>query len=784
MNRSARRRLLWVLALALLAIATVVILLLPAPGQGISTGPLPLTYVGSRRCEECHAEEAERARGSHHDLAMQPANAESVLGDFSDPRFSYAGTSSRFYRKGDGFFVRTDGPNGRLTDYRIAYTFGVEPLQQYLVEMRGGRYQALSIAWDSRPRKQGGQRWFHLYPSGSVNHRDVRHWTRPAQNWNSQCAECHSTNLSKGYRPSQDRFDTTFSESGVSCEACHGPGSRHANWAESARARGRQPSGDPGLVVRFNERRSRTWEMDLTRGTARPTKFLEERSEVETCARCHARRAVLSEDYQPGRPLTETHRPALLDQGLYYADGQMRGEVYEWGSFLESRMYAVGITCADCHDPHDQKVKIGRDAVCSSCHKPERFATRRHHFHRENGKGASCVACHMRSETYLVVQARHDHSLRVPRPDLTVKLGAADAPNACNDCHKDETARWAAQAVKRWYPEGRSGRPHYAEAFSAARRHEPGAERALLAAARNATLPGIVRGTAVSMLPSHMSPASFPVIQKAATDADVLVRLGAAAALEALPAGERLRAGVSLLWDAARAVRVEAVVAFADVPDSELASEQRAAFDRALDEYLLAQRANAERPEARVNLGIVYAKRGRLAEARKAYDDALRIAPWFVPAYLNLADLLRAQGRDEEGEVALRKALRVDSSSAPVHHALGLLLARRKRQAEALLHLARAFELDPGDPQFAQVYAVSLSSAGRVREALDVLRAARRRSPGAREILVQLVAIHRDRGDRRQARAWAERLLEAVPDDPQAQALAAALEVEEELPSP
>jgi Flp pilus assembly protein TadD len=516
--------------------------------------------------------------------------------------------------------------------------------------------------------------------------------------------------------------------------------------------------------------------MDRERGIARPTKFLDTRFEVETCARCHARRGLLTEDYRPGRLLATTHRPALLDEGLYYADGQMRDEVYNWGSFLQSRMYAKGVTCSDCHDPHDLNVKVSRDDVCSSCHQPERFATRRHHFHREKGKGASCVACHMRTETYMVVDPRHDHSFRAPRPDLTVALGRENAPNACNDCHRGRPPEWAARAVRRWYPGGQQEKAHWASALHAGRSFRPAAEDALLQVIRDAKAPGIVRGTAVSLLPPYLGPESLPALEKAGADPDPLVRLGAAAAVEALPAKERVRIGVHLLWDPVRAVRVEAVPAFADVPEAELETEARAAFDRSLDDFVLAQRSNAERPESHVNLGIVNVKRGRLEEAQRDYDAALRLAPWFLPAYVNLADLLRLQGRDDEGERVLRKAVQVDPQSASVRHALGLLLVRRKRPDEALAELGRAFDLAPEVPDIAYAYAIGLHSAGRANEALAVLRAAQNRRPAARGLLVALVTIHRERGALREARAWARRLVEAAPGDPSARALAASLE--------
>jgi Flp pilus assembly protein TadD len=775
MTPAVRRRALVLLAALLAAIALGVVLWLPPPGQGTALGPPPLDYVGVKACEECHADEAKRWRGSQHERAMQRADEGAVQGDFSGRSFEHAGAVTSFSRQGGRYRVRTEGADGRAADFDVAYVFGVSPLEQYLVEQPGGRLQALGVAWDSRPKRAGGQRFFHLYPNERIPTSDVLHWTKPSQNWNSQCAECHSTNLRKGYDPAARVFHTTYSELSVSCEACHGPGSRHVEWARAARARGRAPAGDPGLVVRFDERKERTFKLDPASGIAEPSKVAGMRSEVESCARCHARRSLLREEYRPGRPLAETHQPALLEPGLYYADGQMQGEVYNWGSFLQSRMYAKGVTCSDCHDPHSATLRADPDAVCGTCHASERFATRKHHFHREKGPGASCVACHMRRETYMVVDVRHDHSFRVPRPDLTAALGADQAPSACEDCHKDKSAEWLARAVRRAYPDGRQTRPHYATALHAGRTYQPDAERALVAVVQDKAQPAIVRGTAVSLLPPFLGPDALRALEAAAADSELLVRLGAATALEGLPPRERVRIGAKLLWDPVRAVRVEAVTAFLDVPDAELESEARAAFDRALDEYRQAQRANAERPEAHVNLGVVNVKRGALEAARRDYDEATAIAPWFVPAWVNLADLLRVEGRDEEGASALRKALAVDPQNASVHHALGLLLVRQKHGSEAIAELARAAELAPDTPDFAYAYAIGLHSSARTDEALAVLRKASARNPGARNLLIALVTINRERGALGEARSYAEKLVAAAPSDPAARALLASL---------
>jgi len=775
MTRDPRRRAFALIALAAGVLVAAAVWFLPGPGgRAGSTRPAPLAYVGASACARCHEDETRLWRGSQHDLAMQEATGETVLGDFDGARFTYAGVTTRFARRDDGFFVTTDGPDGSLTEYRVRWVFGVYPLQQYLIGFPDGRYQALSVAWDSRPPAEGGQRWFHLYPGERVDHEDVLHWTRLPQNWNSQCAECHSTNLRKGFEWPENRFDTTFSEIDVSCEACHGAGSRHVEWAEAAEARGEEPGGDPGLEVRFGERRGRHWEMDQERGIARPLKPPTMRTEVETCARCHARRGVLSEDWKPGRLLMETHRPALLDEGLYYADGQMQDEVYDWASFLQSRMYAVGVTCADCHDAHSAKVRVSADDVCSSCHQPERFAVRAHHFHRPGGRGASCVACHMRTETYMVVDPRHDHSLRVPRPDLTLKIGS---PNACNDCHRDRSAGWSAGYVRRWFPDGQWTKPHYGEVFQAARTHSRGAGPALKELAADPKLPGIVRSTAVSLLGTGVPVEDLPaVVAKAAGDPDPLVRLGAASTLEVLAPADRLRIGAGLLGDPVLAVRVEAVPALAEIPDDGMTESQRVAFDRALDDFQQVQRTNAERPEAHVNLGIVELRRGGLDAARRSYEAALRVGPWFVPAYANLADLLRVEGRDDEGERVLRAGLKTAPDSAPLHHALGLLLVRQKKHDEALAELGRAAALAPGDPDMAYVFAIALHSSGQTPRALKILRETQQKRPDIPRVLAALVTLNRDRGSLAEARRWALRLLEVAPRDPGVRRLAAELD--------
>jgi tetratricopeptide (TPR) repeat protein len=729
-----------------------------------ASAPAP-TFVGRAACAPCHAKELELFSGSRHDLAMQPANEETVLGDFGDASFEHFGVRSSFFRREGKFCVRTDGADGQLADFEIAYTFGVYPLQQYLVGFPDGRYQALSIAWDSRAKEAGGQRWFHLYPNEPIPAGDILHWTGPAQNWNFMCAECHSTDLKKNWRVDEQRYATSWSEIDVSCEACHGPGSAHVAWAAHPTAEARD-SLARGLVLDLKSE-GIAWIFDPATGKSRPERPPKSRTEVEMCARCHSRRSQLFEDSVPGRALLETHKPALLEERLYHADGQQQEEVYEYGSFLQSRMYAVGVSCRNCHDPHSGRIEGTPDQVCVRCHVPERFATPAHHHHEPGGKGASCVECHMPARDYMVIDARRDHSFRVPRPDLAVELGT---PDACTACHADRSASWARDAVATWYPQGRGTTPHPARALDAGRRGRPQAEQELLQLVGDTLQAPIVRASAIELLAQCLGASSLPALERALADPDGLVRSAALDALAALPPPERLRLGSALLRDPLRGVRIEAASALAGEARL-LNAEQRKPFDAALAEYRAAQATNADRPEAWANLGSIAARLGERAAARRAYEEGLRVGPWFGGAWVNLADLCREEGDEAECERVLRRGLGPAADKAPLHHALGLCLARTQRLPEALVELQRALEQAPGDTELAYVYGIALSSAGRKPEAAAVLSAALGRRPADRELLFALATLQRDLGNLPLAREYARRLLEATHGDPGARTL-------------
>src|SRR5437764_1041546 len=341
----------------------------------------PATLVGAQACAGCHAAQAAAWQPSHHALAMQPATAATVLGDFSGAKLEHFGVTTTVFRDGDSYMVRTDGPDGALHDYKIAYTFGVHPLQQYLIAMPGGRYQALGIAWDSRPRAEGGQRWYPLYPDQKLPAGDRLHWTGRDQTWNYMCADCHSTGVVKNFDLAKNAYATTWTDVDVGCEACHGPGSRHIAWAQSGAPASEQDH--KGLVAWLKPTDSGHWEMNEATGIAHRTEKLAS-AELDSCAGCHARRKVIAPAASPDAPFLDSGLPAYLEPGLYHADGQIDGEVFEYGSFIQSRMHSAGVTCSNCHEPHSLELRSESNGLCAQCHMPAKFDASEHHHHHHH----------------------------------------------------------------------------------------------------------------------------------------------------------------------------------------------------------------------------------------------------------------------------------------------------------------------------------------------------------------------------------------------------------------
>lgn len=682
-------------------------------------------FVGRETCAQCHTQQVHDWTGSQHHRAMDLANEETVLGDFDDATLTYQGVTSKMFRRDGKFFIHTEGPDGELADFEVKYVIGVEPLQQYMVEFEDGRVQVLRVTWDTE-----GRRWFYHYPPDVRDEKlepdDPLHWTKSMSNWNHMCADCHTTDLKKYYDVAGDQYHTSFAEMNVSCETCHGPGSIHVELAES---------------------NSLFWDRNHGYGLAK-LKGEQSKTEIESCAKCHMRRdQQLAEGYLAGGELCDHFGVAVLREPLYHADGQINDEVYVYGSFLQSKMHAKGIRCSDCHDPHTAKLKHSGNQVCTSCHQhpAQKYDTPAHHHHKAGSSGAQCVECHMPEKHYMVVDPRRDHSLRVPRPDLSVDLRT---PNACSSCHvqmeldaelKDgeleqgkidglryadllaeaqakpgternrieKMDRWAAEHVAKWFPrKKKERRPHFAYALSAARAGDPKAKDALLELLGRENEPPIVRATALHELAQFPDVAEYAAF-KSLDDKSPLVRFKALALLLRVPESEspdarlgRIKTLAHLLEDPVRLVRVEAARVLAPYV-ADMNEQQRASFDVAAKELETSLNTASDRPGSHRELASLYEYLGDRSAADAEVDVALKLARTDLEKTdIRFRKVMLLLGRRDyaAAEKELLEMLTDDERNRDVMGVLVTLYVDTQRFDEAMGILEKWYKHFPDDP--------------------------------------------------------------------------------------
>lgn len=703
----------------------------------------PASYVGDKACTQCHQKEANEWKGSHHDLAMKEANDDTVVGDFNNATFELHGVKSSFYKKDGKFFIQTDGEDGKLHEYEVNYTFGVYPLQQYLLKFPEGKYQVLDIAWDSRSTEEGGQRWFHIHQNELIKAGDVLHWTGENLNWNYMCADCHSTNLKKNYDIETKSYNTTWDVMNVSCEACHGPASKHIEWSKVQNI----DSPYKGFALSLNYKR-RKWDVNTTTTRSKRTD-----KEIEVCAKCHSRRSQLDDNFTPGDRFTDHYLPVTLAESLYFSDGKIEDEVYVYDSFLQSKMYEKGVTCTDCHNPHTLDRRADGDNVCFQCHQTEKYTSAAHHFHQEGSRGSSCVGCHMPARTYMGVDSRNDHSFRLPRPDISVEM--KEIPNACNLCHVDKDASWATDAMKSWYGKIPVGKQNFAHSLKALRTNSQDAPNKLYEVLLS-DAPDIVKATVTTYLGNYPSKQTYITTLQMLRSKDALIRRSALQSLEAFPAQMRVKQTLEMLNDPVKIVRMEAARQLASFSMGELDQKTKDTLNRAFDEYEKILLFTAERPESQLLLALFYAQRNMPKKAKKAYEEALRLQPQFIPAYINYSEYLLQGGKKEQAFNILQQGLKNIPDAAILHHALGLWYVRNKEADKATLWLKKAVELDKDNARFSYVYAVSIGEKD-PKEAIKILEEAYAKQSGDLEIISGLAYYHKIVGNTAKSKMYEEK---------------------------
>jgi tetratricopeptide (TPR) repeat protein len=588
------------------------------------------------------------------------------------------------------------------------------------------------------------------------------YWTNQAQNWNSMCAECHSTNLQKNFNISTKAYHTTWSDINVNCEACHGPGSAHIEWARLPEL-ARPQDNNTGLIVKTSKIPSRQY--------------------VGACAPCHARRSSLGPFDHAHNEFLSYAIPQLPVAPYYYIDGQFLEEDYEYGSFTQSKMYMKDVRCGDCHDPHSLKRKFEGNALCTQCHRADEYDTFNHHRHKSKGEagkpfknkegkiievgaGSLCRDCHMPGRYYMGIDRRYDHSLRIPRPDLSLSLGT---PNACTHCHDDKSDSWALQSVNKWY--GDRKKMHYGTLLAAGSNGKPGADSGLLRIINSNLYPEIIRATAIGYLSGYPSFRAQEAVRKALNDPDPLLRHTAVEDYSAGDSASLLRILAPLLNDPVKSVRTEAAYRLSTFRKSAFNEIQYRLFRTALDEYKVSQEYVADFPTGRYNLGNFYSNSGDQVLAEENYREAISMDNLFYPAKVNLAILCYKQGRMEEAGNLFRDLIANHPDLTEGYYYLALLYGEEKKYPEAIALLETASMKSSHDPRILYNLGLLYQMTNQNEKCETTLVKGLQMDPCNFDLLYALFAFYTKQDNRVKAAPYVEKLKTCFPEVKQVQEL-------------
>ncbi len=688
-------------------------------------------FVGNQTCVGCHQKEVKDWEHSHHAKAMLEVNDVNVLADFNNAQLVRNGLTHKMFKKNDAFYVITDGPNGTMQEFQVKYTFGYHPIQQYLVEFEQGRLQVLSLTWDVVKKE-----WYYMsdevYKNLSIDHGNWLHWTNQAYNWNSMCAECHTTNLKKNYNPETDSYKTTWSQLSVNCEACHGPAEFHLKWTADK-------------------------EMDIANyGFVKKFKNSDNKSQIETCVRCHSRRSIYGDYDYNWEHTHEQMAIATIGFPNYHSDGQIKEEDFEIGSFSQSKMHEKGVKCTDCHNVHSGKVKFQDNRLCTQCHLPTQYDSEKHHHHDKNKPGASCVDCHMPGQYFMGRHFRRDHSLRIPRPDISK---VTNSPNACNACHKDKSVDWAIEKTTLWY--GTKTKDHYGFTFHKAGLQDPSAIDELKIIINDEQKPIIVRQTAMDVLRLNYPEQSQPILNPFLTNKKIALRYQSVfnSKIDNTNSSQLL----ALLKDPIKGIRSTAAIKIAE-NKSFLTSAYQSAYDKAIKEYLAILTYNSDFPDAKLNLGNYYLSQNDSKKAENYYLKTINQDKELTQAYFNLAYLYNNTNKKSEAITVLETYLQNNPKNNYAYFDIGLLIAEYGDYKKAVVYLEKAKNnVTPNDRiilNLAKIY----DYLGNKKQAENYFNQLVQNFPLVQEYYVELFQFYIKNKNTIKAKQTAVKLLQKFPD--------------------
>ncbi len=710
--------------------------------DSITAAPIPAdvtlykTYSGSASCRECHEKAFVEWQNSHHALAERSLNPAIDKEAFDPPRSFKHGSQTSSVRIQNGQYqLITRGLDGQQKPYPVARSLGVFPLWQYLVPGTGGRYQMTELAYDPARRE-----WFDVYGNEDRQPGEWGHWSGRGMTWNVMCAGCHNTRLRKNYSMEKDAYQTARAEMGVGCEACHGACAEHVAWQQSRTNIPPQLRPKDPTVLRLSK--------DQT---------------LSLCGNCHSRRGELTGDFVPGDSYWDHFMPSIPDESdIYYPDGQVRDEDFEFVSFLGSRMHSLGVRCLDCHNVHTGKILSKNNDLCLRCHKGS-IDPLAHGHHPLNKAGSLCVDCHMPITVYMARHPRRDHGLTIPDPQLTKEF---NIPNACSRCHADKPLDWNIDAVNRWY--GSRMKRHTqirARWMAQARTSDINVTTNLIQMIQTESIP-MWRASAALLLRSRLHIDSVQeALCTATSDPSPLVRASAARALEPLAHAANPRAVQhleTLCADPFRLPRIEAAWGLRTRLDTN---------SLAGNDLLRSLKQNVDQPTGMLQWGLFQLDRNQPVEALECFRKAVQWDTHSPPLRQALAVSLSLLGKKEEAAKELEVACKAIPRDAGLQFNLGLALAEIKQLAASLAAFEKAVQLDP---QFSRAWynlGLARSSDGQPQKALEALEKAESLEPQSPDAPYARATILYQQGRLSDARMAARRALEIDPQHESAAAL-------------
>ncbi|MBE0370145.1 hypothetical protein PAUR_b0108 [Pseudoalteromonas aurantia 208] len=658
-------------------------------------------------CANCHSKQSADWHDSDHAKAMLDTTPENVLGDFNNKTINHHEQIVRFYKRSDKYLMTVTDKDTEHT-LVVKYTFGHSPLQQYLVETQNGRLQVLPFSWDSRAKNLGGQRWYANYTNEMMTSSKRLHWTQPLQNWNGMCADCHSTGLKRHYDSESNTFNTTFKDVNVSCNACHTELNDHAE---------KHLLKSPNTPATHSTKslKNQSWVFESNGANAVWHGPKRDNSFMDNCFSCHSRRLPLTDGITTGAAFLDQFIPQLPISPYYHADGQIKDEVYVYGSFLQSKMYDAGVNCLDCHDKHTMKVKLQGNGLCLQCHSNDVYNSYEHHRHQTESAGSLCVNCHMPETEYMGVDKRRDHSFKIPRPHLSARFST---PNSCNRCHENKSAQWASNAVNQWH-----GKP------KPLTMNEMNLVKLNLGLVlsdsehwniiNDSKISIIRRASALQLLKAIPNAKQQQKLIHYLKHDEPLLRLAAIEASKLMPSTMLKAQLLPLLNDAYKAVRISAS---RTMILSGMADISHPKFVHAFEELMGVSALNSWRGEGLVEHAALLASASQLKGSEKALIQAIELDPYHEVGYINLADLYQSQKRENQAKSILEKGIVTIPRSSIISYALGLHFVRTKQLDLAMSHIKKAMLLDKTNPHYAYTYVLVLDSLGQSEKALKQLR--------------------------------------------------------------